>query len=54
MPKRSTTTFTSEDAPAAEGPQLHVYYCKFSGEHCLITGAPRVSTLLDGLRLAPG
>ena len=39
MPKRSTATFTSEDGPDADGEQLYVYYCKYSGEHCLITDA---------------
>jgi hypothetical protein len=37
MPKRSTATFTSEDAPPSEEAQLFVYYCRYSGEHCLIT-----------------
>ena len=39
MPKRSTATFTSEDGPDADGAPLYVYYCKYSGEHCLITDA---------------
>ena len=28
----------SEDAPAGKETPLHVYYCKYSGEHLLITG----------------
>lgn len=43
MPKRSTLTFSSEDAPPAEEEPLHVYYCKYSGQHCFITGALRDS-----------
>jgi hypothetical protein len=39
MPKRSTATYTSEDAPQSEEAALYVYYCKYSGEHCLITDA---------------
>ena len=39
MPKRSTATYTSEDAPASEEAPLYVYYCRYSGEHCLITDA---------------
>jgi hypothetical protein len=39
MPKRSTATFTSEDGPDADDAPLYVYYCKYSGEHCLITDA---------------
>jgi hypothetical protein len=39
MPKRSTATYTSEDAPPDEEATLFVYYCKYSGEHCLITDA---------------
>jgi hypothetical protein len=39
MPKRTTTTFTSEDHDAAPE-DLFVYFCRFTGEHCLITGAP--------------
>lgn len=38
MPKRSTLTFSSEDAPPSEEDPLHVYYCKYSGQHCFITG----------------
>lgn len=39
MPKRSTATFTSEDGHGADEAPLYVYYCKYSGEHCLITDA---------------
>jgi hypothetical protein len=39
MPKRSTATYTSEDAPQSDEAALYVYYCKYSGEHCLITDA---------------
>ena len=40
MPKRTTTTFTSEDAVGqADDQALFVYFCRFTGEHCLITGA---------------
>lgn len=41
MPKRSTLTFSSEDAPPSDDDLLHVYYCKYSGQHCFITGAWR-------------
>lgn len=39
MPKRTTHTYSSEDA-APEGPNsdLFVYYCKHCGSHVLITG----------------
>lgn len=39
MPKRTTHTYSSEDA-APEGPDsdLFVYYCKHCGSHVLITG----------------
>mmetsp|Transcript_23431 Transcript_23431/g.51441 ORF Transcript_23431/g.51441 Transcript_23431/m.51441 type:complete len:241 (-) Transcript_23431:392-1114(-) len=33
MPKRTTLTFTSEDAPKTTEGQLFVYYCKYSGKH---------------------
>ncbi|KAF3552266.1 hypothetical protein DY000_02005957 [Brassica cretica] len=38
MPKRTTHTYSSEDA-APEGPDsdLFVYYCKHCGSHVLIT-----------------
>lgn len=40
MPKRTTHTYSSEDA-APDGPEsdLFVYYCKHCGSHVLITGA---------------
>ncbi|KAG5523086.1 hypothetical protein RHGRI_035032 [Rhododendron griersonianum] len=40
MPKRTTHTYSSEDA-APEGPDsdLFVYYCKHCGSHVLITGS---------------
>jgi hypothetical protein len=37
MPKRTTLTFTSDDAPKGAEEQLFVYYCKFSGRHALTT-----------------
>jgi hypothetical protein len=39
MPKRTTHTYTSEDAKA-EGPEseLFVYYCKHCSSHVLISG----------------
>jgi hypothetical protein len=39
MPKRTTHTYSSEDA-APDGPEseLFVYYCKHCGAHVLITG----------------
>ena len=41
MPKRTTHTYSSEDA-APDGPDsdLFVYYCKHCGSHVLITGTP--------------
>lgn len=33
MPKRTTLTFTSEDAPRQDNVKLYVYHCKFSGRH---------------------
>ena len=50
MPKRTTTTFTSEDQVAQED-SLHVYFCRFTGEHCLITGASQCPT--QRLRFEP-
>lgn len=38
MPKRQTILYTSNDAPRAEGTQLYVYYCKYSGKHAFTTG----------------
>lgn len=39
MPKRTTHTYTSEDAlPAGGKGELKVYYCKQCGDHVLITG----------------
>ncbi|BDA44464.1 probable UPF0428 protein CXorf56 homolog at N-terminal half [Coccomyxa sp. Obi] len=37
MPKRTTLTYSSEDAPEVRGNELHVYYCKYSGRHVLTT-----------------
>jgi hypothetical protein len=39
MPKRTTHTYSSEDA-LPEGPEsdLFVYYCKHCASHVLITG----------------
>lgn len=41
MPKRTTLTFTSEDAPQQPGAaeQLYVYYCKYTGKHAFTIGA---------------
>lgn len=39
MPKRTTTTYSSEDAPKGQEAQLAVYYCRFSGQAALITDA---------------
>lgn len=48
MPKRTTHTYSSEDA-APDGPEseLFVYYCKHCGAHVLITGngVPQDSSL---------
>lgn len=54
MPKRTTLTFTSEDAPAAQEERLYVYYCKFTGRHaftidCDINKLARRRT--DGARI---
>ncbi|KAK9795516.1 hypothetical protein WJX73_003528 [Symbiochloris irregularis] len=50
-PRRTTLTFSSDDAPAQPSGdrQIHVYYCKYSGKHALTTdcdlgGAPRRRT----------
>jgi hypothetical protein len=37
MPKRTTLTFTSENAAKPDEEQLFVYYCKYSGRHALTT-----------------
>ncbi len=40
MPKRTTLTFTSEDAgTAGQEDKLYVYYCKFTGKHAFTIGA---------------
>jgi hypothetical protein len=39
MPKRSTATYSSEDAPENDETAIQVYYCKYCGEHVLITDA---------------
>ncbi|KAF5838221.1 hypothetical protein DUNSADRAFT_3201 [Dunaliella salina] len=56
MPKRTTLTFTSEDAPQQQGAaeQLYVYYCKYTGKHAFtidtdINKLPRRRT--DGARI---
>ncbi|KMT11207.1 hypothetical protein BVRB_5g110400 isoform C [Beta vulgaris subsp. vulgaris] len=39
MPKRTTHTYSSEDAvPDGPDSELFVYYCKHCGSHVLITG----------------
>lgn len=45
MPKRSTQTYSSEDAPDTDA-KIYVYYCKYSGNVALITDA-----LLDSMPL---
>ncbi|CAG9461255.1 unnamed protein product [Pedinophyceae sp. YPF-701] len=37
MPKRTTISFTSEDAPDLQEDKLFVYYCKYSGKHAMTT-----------------
>uniref|UniRef100_A0A7S0RN43 STEEP1 domain-containing protein n=1 Tax=Chlamydomonas leiostraca TaxID=1034604 RepID=A0A7S0RN43_9CHLO len=54
MPKRTTLTFTSEDAPATGEERLFVYYCKYTGKHAFtidsdIEKLPRRRT--DGARI---
>jgi hypothetical protein len=39
MPKRQTQTFSSEDAPENDDAKIVVYYCKYCGDHVLITDA---------------
>jgi len=39
MPKRSTQTYSSEDAPESDDAKIVVYYCKYSGDPVLITDA---------------
>ena len=39
MPKRSTQTYSSEDAPQTDDDVITVYYCKYSGDPVLITDA---------------
>ncbi len=38
MPKRTTLTFTSEDAPKSSEDALFVYYCRYSGRHAFTCG----------------
>ncbi len=47
MPKRTTLTFTSEDAPL-DAPQdrLLVYYCKYTGKHAFTIGKTEAATSL--------
>jgi hypothetical protein len=56
MPKRTTHTYSSEDA-APDGPEseLFVYYCKHCGAHVLITGTIPIlfSSLLFSSPLNP-
>lgn len=56
MPKRTTHTYSSEDA-APDGPEseLFVYYCKHCGAHVLITGTIPIlfSSLLISSALLP-
>ncbi|OEL17461.1 UPF0235 protein [Dichanthelium oligosanthes] len=48
MPKRTTHTYSSEDA-LPEGPEsdLFVYYCKHCASHVLITGTTQIDVTLD-------
>mmetsp|Transcript_30229 Transcript_30229/g.58087 ORF Transcript_30229/g.58087 Transcript_30229/m.58087 type:complete len:267 (+) Transcript_30229:383-1183(+) len=53
MPKRTTTTYSSEDAPDTDA-RIYVYYCRYSGDHAFITDVdletlPRRTT--DGARV---
>ncbi|GAX83996.1 hypothetical protein CEUSTIGMA_g11421.t1 [Chlamydomonas eustigma] len=55
MPKRTTLTFTSEDAPKSGEDTLYVYYCKYSGKHAFtidvdINKLPKRRT--DGAKIA--
>lgn len=43
MPKRTTLTFTSENAPKVETSKLYVYYCKYSGKHAFTVGEYNVT-----------
>uniref|UniRef100_A0A7S0WPZ2 STEEP1 domain-containing protein n=1 Tax=Pyramimonas obovata TaxID=1411642 RepID=A0A7S0WPZ2_9CHLO len=38
MPKRTTQTYSSEDAPD-NAEKIYVYYCRYCGEHAFITDA---------------
>ena len=56
MPKRATITFSSDDAPAVDSEELHVYYCKWSGKHAMTTNcdlrrAPRRRTDNSSVRV---
>lgn len=49
MPRRTTLTYSSEDAQVAAVEDIFVYYCKYSGQHVLTTNcdlakAPRRRT----------
>lgn len=37
MPKRATLTFSSDDALHVKSQELHVFYCKYSGQHAMTT-----------------
>lgn len=37
MPKRATLTFSSDDASHVKSQELHVLYCKYSGQHAMTT-----------------
>ena len=39
MPKRNTQTYSSEDAPESDDAKITVYYCRYCGDHVLITDA---------------
>ena len=39
MPKRSTVTYSSEDAPDYNEAKIVVYYCRYCGDHALISDA---------------
>lgn len=66
MPKRATLTFSSDDAVDVKSQELHVFYCKYSGQHAMTTDCdltkvcehgrqrqPSIQSLLAWHRAAP-
>jgi hypothetical protein len=45
MPKRTTHSYSSEDAPVDGEKKLYVYYCSACGAHMLITGESQPTCL---------